>query len=170
MGEREVERAPVKRAAPVERVPAERVVQPEQVLTVPNDALVSRRGCLALIVLGLTVGTIVWLWYRHETVFPVEFQASVGLQVYPAFYRDLSVLAVTLVSLCWLWVLRWQSAEMRQRALLATLAIAAAVVFVAWIWTQPQFQPETRDKQLKELATWATTLLTVAVLYRLLRR
>ncbi|GIK51411.1 MAG: hypothetical protein BroJett014_03840 [Planctomycetota bacterium] len=148
-------------AEPVSAVPVERV-------RVVRSSPPSARGCLALVVLGLTVGTAVWLWLRHEVVFPAELR--LGVQVYATFYRDLSIAAVALIGLSWLWALRWRSdSVMRSRAILATAAVTVAAVFLAWLWTQVRFEPEARDRQLKELATWGTALLTVAVLFKLLR-
>jgi len=151
-------------AEPIEGVSAERVEPARFVPASPPSA----RGCLALVVLGLTVGTAVWLWLRHEVVFPVELRF--GVQVYATFYRDLSIAAAALIGLSWLWALRWRSDSlMRSRAILATAAVTVAAVFLAWLWTQVRFEPEARDKQLKELATWGTALFTVAVLFKLLR-
>ncbi|RIK61941.1 MAG: hypothetical protein DCC64_11660 [Planctomycetota bacterium] len=120
-----------------------------------------------MVVLGLTVGTVVWLWFRHEVVFPVELR--LGFEVYATFYRDLCIIAVSLIGLSWLWALRWRSnAQMRSRAVLAIAAVTVAAVFLAWLWTQVHFEPIARDRQLKELATWATALLIVAVLFKLM--
>lgn len=142
-------------------------VEPERVRVVPASPP-SARGCLALVVLGLTVGTVVWLWLRHEVVFPAELR--LGVQVYATFYRDLSIAAVALIGLSWLWALRWRSdSVMRSRAIFATAAVTLAAVFLAWLWTQVRFEPDARDKQLKELATWGTALFMVAVLFKLLR-
>ncbi|MBE7492921.1 MAG: hypothetical protein HS108_14365 [Planctomycetes bacterium] len=164
---REAHRDGVKGRQPVEAAPVEPV---EQIRMVPSTPA-SGRGCLAFVVLGLTVGTMIWLWFRHEVVFPLDLRPQVGLTVYAEFYRDLSIVAVALIGLCWLWALRWRSdARMRSRAILTTGAVTIAAIFLAWLWTQVQLWPEARDRQVKELATWATALFAIAVLYRLLRR
>lgn len=164
---REAQREGAKGKVPVEAVPVEPV---ERVQVVPASPA-SGRGCLALVVLGLTVGTVVWLWFRHEVVFPLDLRAQVGLVVYAEFYRDLSTIAVALIGVCWLWALRWRSdARMRSRAILATGLVTVSAIFLAWLWTQVQLWPEARDRQVKELATWATALFAIGALYRLLRR
>lgn len=164
---REAQRDGAKGKVPVEAVPVEPV---ERVRVVPANPA-SGSGCLALVVLGLTIGTVVWLWFRHGVVFPLDLRAQVGLTVYSEFYRDLSIVAVSLIGVSWLLALRWRSdAHMRSRAILATAAVTVAAVFLAWLWTQVQLWPQARDRQVKELATWATALFAIAVLYRLLRR
>lgn len=149
-------------AEPVSAVPVERV------RVVRETSPASGRGCLALVVLGLTVVTVVWLWFRHDVIFPVELR--LGFEVYATFYRDLSIVAVVLIGLSWLWALRWRSnARMRSRAILATGLVTLAAVFLAWLWTQVHFEPTARDKQVKELVTWATALFMFAAWFKLMR-
>lgn len=163
---REARRDGSERSVTIEPLPVERNVEPERVRNVSAGPAINGPGCLALLVLAVTAGTAIWLWFRHEVVFPPELRSSIGWQVYAEFYRDLSVAAVVLIGASWLWTLRSGG---RLGAIQATVIVGVAAVFLAWLWTRVQFEPLARDRQVKELATWIVTLAVVALLWRVLK-
>lgn len=124
----------------------------------------NRNGCTALLLIGMAIGTIIWLFQRSEVIFPTGN---------PETFRNIASIGIAaIVGVC-LFKLS-QRKESRQvdasqdRFLPALFVVASAVALGAWIWWDAEnIFPTGRAYQLKDIAIWGISLFTLAILFRL---
>lgn len=124
----------------------------------------NRNGCAALLLIGMAIGTIIWLFQRSEVIFPTGN---------PETARNIAVAGiVAIVGFC-LFKLSQRKQGRRfdssQDLLLPGLfVVAAAVGLGGWIWWDAEnIFPTGRAFQLRDIAIWAISLFTLAILFRL---
>lgn len=127
----------------------------------------NRNGLAALLLIGVSVSTCIWLHQRATTIFPRTAEFNVGTPDQFAWLGTAGVVGITLV---WLWAVRsGRSPDAREKAVLGTLLVVGAVVALAWLHFHSRFDPH-RSAQFKEVGTWVIAVLTVALLFRLLKK
>ncbi|MCC6574433.1 MAG: hypothetical protein IT462_11640 [Planctomycetes bacterium] len=126
----------------------------------------SRRSFAALLVTGLTGGTIYWLINREQVIFPALMNSTFNAP--PGLFRDIGIVAVVAIAVVFLWAIQRGGEAARQRAAVCALLIAGAAVFLAWFHTHTHFFPRQQDEQIKEIVTWATAVCLPALVFRIL--
>lgn len=124
----------------------------------------NRNGCAALLLIGMAIGTIIWLFQRSEVIFPTGN---------PETFRNIASVGVAVIVGFCLFKLSQRKQERQidtsqDHFLPALLVVAGTVAVGAWIWWDAEnIFPTGRAYQLKDIVIWGITLFTLAILFRL---